>query len=758
MDAYAPWPDHTPRGDRDGGTRRLPPSLPPDAPAAFSSSSASQQRLETPPSSPASPHYVGGGGPDRDGWTRSVRLPKGRVFVVPRGATGGDSDRSTAVAEAIAAAGGVNSGCSGRGRHGDDGWGDDGGACTAVAVIPAGRRLASVAPTGGGVHVHDSGGGDRRPIGGDRRPTGEVYSAGGGGYSGHGKRMTKVPSISSAAAVAMTTMARIASSRAGSGYAGGVGGLSGADVQTLSGPYERAILRMAGGGSGESGEGVAPRDTTLSLVTSPSEVEVVSTAVRLARTRAAPRRGRLLLGARGGWGGGRCLTSRRSRFLAVICPRRRRAAAEAAAVAAAAEAAAADAKATAAAKTGRREVEAAAEEAGGSEAPLPRGHHRLAAAARPSPPPCATPSAAADSKRKAAAAAEWVLGIEANPSDVLVVPSADVDVDLHGRYPVSTVSSTTTSSSSASPAGSPGATAATAVRPRHGGGSGKATIPPASAFALSASSSGRSSAGGGKAHADASVRSVHAPPRLSPPAPHPLAAMLKSASADDTHVEAPPSRRREASLGSPTSPSGGAAHPPTTNATGFPANAARPTTPTVPVVAAALAAAPVRLGLRPPENSVDSYNVHVSYEPDEFVAFLDRRSAPRAPRVPWVARWVPGRHPASPSQEAAESGESDGDVGRRRAAVHHGRHRWGGAAAAAQASHGGSGEAGLAPSGPSWANQWGSAAIVAATPASPAAPKPSSPLVGTPPAAAKPLAIRRVADVLRRHRPPVSTV
>lgn len=193
--------------------------------------------------------------------------------------------------------------------------------------------------------------------------------------------------------------------------------------------------------------------------------------------------------------------------------------------------------------------------------------------------------------------------------------------------------------------------------------------------------------------------------------------------------------------------------------------AARPSpSPTVPVVAAALAAAPARLGLRAPENSVDSYNVDVSYEPDEFVAFLDRRSAPRAPRLPWVARWVPGRTPPPPPP--SPGADRDRGVDGRGVAGGHGR-RWGPAAWVGHAGGGGGGgEGGLAPGGPSWANEWGStlgpsaAATAAAAPASPTATEPSSPSAARPPLAAKPAAIRRVADVLSRgrKRPPLSTV
>ncbi|KAK1867259.1 hypothetical protein I4F81_009766 [Pyropia yezoensis] len=557
--------------------------------------------------------------------------------------------------------------------------------------------------------------------------------------------MVKVPSISGAAVAAVTTMARIASSRAGPANGGGGGGggssLGGADIQALSGAYERAILRMAAG-AGEEGGGerrVAASGTTLSLVTSPSDADVVSAAVRLARSRAAPRRGRLLLraGRAGGEGcrGGHSPSSRRSRFLARICPSRRRAAAEAAA----SEAAAADADNVAAAKAGPR-LAAATGGADGGEASVPRGHHRLTAA---SPSPLHSPAAAAsaDSQHKAVVAAEWVVGLEANRSDVLVVPSADVDVDLHGRYPVSAVSSASASSSS-SPPGSPGATAAVAVGRRHGcgktthGGAPLGTSPPTSASALSASSAGSSSTGGG-APAAAAVRSMHAPPSPSAPAAaHRLAAVLKSASADDGYVALShaAARRREASAAPPprlpgVSPGATAGCGPTTTC--------RSASPTVPVVAAALAAAPARLGLRPPENSVDSYNVHVTYAPDEFVAFLDRRSAPRAPRLPWVARWVPGRHPPPTLREEAGGG---GDAGRGE-------------------------EGGLAAGGPSWANEWGStvgpAAATAAAHTTPAAAEPSSPSAARPPLASKPPAIRRVADVLargRRQRQPVSTV
>eukprot|EP00168_Porphyra_purpurea_P019271 TRINITY_DN759_c0_g1_i3.p1 TRINITY_DN759_c0_g1~~TRINITY_DN759_c0_g1_i3.p1 ORF type:complete len:395 (+),score=84.83 TRINITY_DN759_c0_g1_i3:159-1187(+) len=150
--------------------------------------------------------------------SRSVRLPKGRVFVVPRGAEGGYGDRSTTVAEAVAAAasGAPDGGeCMTVARAGGGGGGGGGGATAVRLVGPA----ATGAPTA------------RWPAAANRQTAVS-------GSLGHGTRVTKVPSITSAAAAAIHAMARIASTRSVSmhgGVCGGGGGEGGAGTDGTGG-------------------------------------------------------------------------------------------------------------------------------------------------------------------------------------------------------------------------------------------------------------------------------------------------------------------------------------------------------------------------------------------------------------------------------------------------------------------------------------------------------------------------------------------
>eukprot|EP00168_Porphyra_purpurea_P012311 TRINITY_DN3236_c0_g1_i6.p1 TRINITY_DN3236_c0_g1~~TRINITY_DN3236_c0_g1_i6.p1 ORF type:complete len:348 (-),score=105.38 TRINITY_DN3236_c0_g1_i6:656-1669(-) len=323
---------------------------------------------------------------------------------------------------------------------------------------------------------------------------------------------------------------------------------------------------------------------------------------------------------------------------------------------------------------------------------------------------------AADRQRAAAAAAAWVGGLEATPSDVLVVPSADVDVDLDGRYPVSAVSS----ASSASPESSPNTTSAAV-------GGRVAVKPPPYAPSSSPSSTSSTSRSltftSGRAAATAAPKSPVAPTGGAPKPP--LASSVRRLFSDAS----------SAGRGG----SGGAAEAPRSLG-----NTLRSAPP---AVAALAAAAPQKLGLRPPDNSVDSFNCNVSYAPDEFVAFIDPHGRARQPRRPWVARWVPKLHPAEalwsvPDADRANEDELEEDFDQPSVAASKARSapglggRWGFPRHAARAAADEEGDT------EEWENEWGS--IRDALPVERARPLATE----RSPAGGKPRTLRKVAHVL----------
>lgn len=652
--------------------------------------------------------------------SRSVRLPKGRVFVVPRGAEGGYGDRSTTVAEAVAAAASSA---------------PDGGGCMTVARVGGGGGDTTVPLAGPAAMGAPTA---RWPVAANRRT---ALS----GSLGHGTRVTKVPSITSAAAVAIHTMARIASARSmhggvcGGGGGGGGGRTSMDDVKSMSAAYERVILKMAaGGGGGGGGVGCAGAgaraggvvrdgadevhtamvhggDTNLSLMTSASDVDVVNAAVKLARSRQLSRRGR------GGGGADGAPTSRRARFLAIIIPSRRRAAL-AARRTQLVEASGVGTRGRQATGNGggeRRRVGAAGVASAADAAAAAEPSSAATAAAI-----VAAAAVAAERQRAAAAAAEWVVGLEATPSDVLVVPSADVDVDLHGRYPVSAVSSASSASSQASP----NATSAGV------GGGGMVKPPP---YAPSSSTSSTSSTSTSSTATDGRAAAAAAPKSSSVLTGG--AAKLPPASGMRRLFSDAPSAGRG---GGAAHGSGGSVDPAQPRSQGGTLRSAPP------VVAALAAAAPQKFGLRPPENSVDSFNCNVSYAPDEFVAFIDPHGKARQPRLPWVARWVPKIHPPEAPHTTADADtgveEEDGemDVDQPSMAASKSRSspgvgvRWG------FPRHTGRAAADEEGDTDEWENEWGS--IRDALPVERARP----PAITRSPAGAKPRSLRKVAQAL----------
>ncbi|OSX75162.1 hypothetical protein BU14_0251s0003 [Porphyra umbilicalis] len=655
--------------------------------------------------------------------SRSARLPKGRVFVVPRGAEGGYGDRSTTVAEAVAAAASSA---------------PDGGGCMTVARVGGGGgdttvRLAGPAALGAPAA--------RWPNAANRRT---ALS----GSLGHGTRVTKVPSITSAAAVAIHTMARIASSRSMHGGVGGGGGRSSMDdVKSMSAAYERVILKMAAGGGGGGAAAAAGAraggvvrdgadevntamvhggDTNLSLMTSASDVDVVNAAVQLARSRQLPRRGR------GGGGAAGAPTSRRARFLDIIIPSRRRAAL-AARRTQLIEVGGAGTRGRQATGNGggeRRRVGAAGI---ASAAALPAAAEPSSAATAAAI--VAAAAVASERIRAAAAAAEWVVGLEATPSDVLVVPSADVDVDLDGRYPVSAVSS----ASSASLQTSPNATTA-------GVGGGGVVKPPPYAPSSSTSSTSSTLTRSTATYGRAATAATPKPPAT----PTGVAAKLPPASGVRRLFSDAPSAGRGGGAthgrgdGGGGGGGGGGVAPAGTRSPGGTLRSAPP------VVAALAAAAPQKFGLRPSENSVDGFNGNVSYAPDEFVAFIDPHGKARQPRLPWVARWVPKLHPPEAphptadadreSEEEEEDGETDLDqpsmaASKSRPSPGVGV-RWGFARHTARAAADEEGDT------DEWENEWGS--VRDALPVERARP----PAITPSPSGAKPRSLRKVAQAL----------